>query len=207
MLINSNGFPVRIIGITSVTHDLVDFLNDEKQSCESIRFEDAVKDEDAGQYQYLVGVLRNLELKNSIVDWINLHGYHCPTFVHDQSFVQHKNKLGKGTLVFPMASVLDSVVGDFCVITPNCHIGHWAEIGDRCLLFPGSMVLGSSYLDSGTVLQAAAIVSNQVKITQKNVNILPKSMVTKDINCVGTYGGTPARKITSLSTLESDYFR
>ena len=207
MLINSNGLPVRVIGTTSVSADLVGFLIEENYKCEVVTFEDAKASHASHNYQYLSGVVRNLPLKNLIIEWLVANDHHCPAFVHPQSFVQSKNKLGDGTLIFPMASVLNSEIGDFCIVAPNCHVGHRAVLKNRCSLLPGSMVLGSSYLEIGTILQTRATVIDNIKISQENVNILPGSMVTKDITSPGTYGGSPARLVSRASALESDYFQ
>lgn len=207
MLINSNNLPIRIIGNTSVSHDLVNFLTAEDQVCEIINFETAKQDAGSIEYQYLVGIIKDLKLRSQVIQWLEEQLLHCPVFVHDQSYVQNKSKLGKGTLVYPMASVLESHIGNYCMIAPNCHVGHRAIIGNQCYLLPGSMTLGTTYLENNTVLQTRATVIDQVQITATGVNVLPGAIVTKHIDVTGSYGGNPARRINNLSTQESAYFQ
>jgi UDP-3-O-[3-hydroxymyristoyl] glucosamine N-acyltransferase len=206
MLINSNSLPVRIVGVGTMSVDLKEFLIDEKINAEIIKFENAVLDTDADAYQYLVVTIKSLELRKKILDWVDENNFHCPVYVHDRAFVQCADQLGPGTIVYPMASVLKSTVGRHVMIAPNCHVGHYAELDDRVLMLPGSMVLGTSIVAASTLIQTGATVKDNVKITAESVNILPRALVTRDIDVAGTYGGTPARRISSITSLTCDYF-
>jgi UDP-3-O-[3-hydroxymyristoyl] glucosamine N-acyltransferase len=206
MLINYNSLPVRIVGVGTMSVDLKEFLINEKINAEIIKFEDAVLDTDADAYQYLVVTIKSLELRKKILDWVDENNFHCPVYVHDRAFVQCADQLGPGTIVYPMASVLKSTVGRHVMIAPNCHVGHYAELDDRVLMLPGSMVLGTSIVAASTLIQTGATVKDNVKITAKSVNILPRALVTRDIDVAGTYGGTPARRISSITSLTCDYF-
>jgi acetyltransferase-like isoleucine patch superfamily enzyme len=73
-------------------------------------------------------------------------------------------------------------------------------------MLPGSMVLGTSVVAANTLIQTGATVKDNVKITAESVNILPRALVTRDIDVAGTYGGTPARRISSITSLTCDYF-
>ena len=206
MLINSNNLPVRIVGIGTMSIDLKDFLSDEGITAEIIKFEDAVLDPNAASYQYLVVTIKSLELRKKILDWLDSNNFHCPVYIHDRAFVQYPDLLGPGTIIYPMASVLKSTVGRHIMIAPNCHVGHYAEIKDRVLMLPGSMVLGTSIIASNTLIQTGATVKDNVKITADAVNILPRALVTRDIDTAGTYGGTPARRISSVTSLTCEHF-
>lgn len=206
MLINSNNLPVRIVGIGTMSVDLKEFLTDDKISAEIVKFEDAVSDPNAANYQYLVVTIKSLTLRKKILDWLDENNFHCPVYVHDRAFVQCVDQLGPGTIVYPMASVLKSTVGRHIMIAPNCHVGHYAEIKDRVLMLPGSMVLGTSVIASNALIQTGATVKDNVKITADAVNILPRALVTRDIDTAGTYGGTPARRISTVTSLSCEYF-
>lgn len=206
MLINSNSLPVRIVGIGTMSQDLKEFLYDENINAEIIRVEDAVQDTNADAYQYLVVTIKSLELRKKILDWIDENNFHCPVYVHDRAFVQNAQQLGPGTIVYPMASVLKSTVGRHIMIAPNCHVGHHAKLNDRVLMLPGSMVLGTSFIASNTLIQTGATVTDNVKILAESVNILPRTLVTRDIDIAGTYGGTPARRISTITSLTCSHF-
>ena len=92
------------------------------------------------------------------------------------------------------------------MIAPNCHVGHYAELNDRVLMLPGSMVLGTSFVASNTLIQTGATVIDNVKILAESVNILPRTLVTRDIDIAGTYGGTPARRISTITSLTCSHF-
>lgn len=206
MLMNSNNRPVRIVGIGTMSNDLKEFLEDENIVCDIAKFEDAVADPQADQYQYLVVTIKSLQMRGKILDWIDSNNYHCPVYIHDRAFVRNYQDLGPGTIVYPMASILKCTVGRHTMIASNCHIGHCANLADRVLMLPGSMVLGSSFVAPNTLLQTGSTVKDNVNVNAPGVNILPRALVTRDIEVVGTYGGTPARRISSTGSLDCEYF-
>lgn len=206
MLINSNGSVVRIIGRGTVTNDLMLIMQELGQPAEAIDFEKAQQDPDFANYQYLIGVSRSYQLRTEIINWIEKHNLHSPVLVHKQAYVADVNDLGAGTVVYPMASVLKSKVGSHVLLGVGAHIGHNSQVADRCVLLPYSVILGSVTLGFNTVLQATATVSDGVTISSSHVNILPKSFVTKDIHTVGTYGGTPARRVNDSGVDTAEYF-
>jgi len=208
MLINSNHHKIRIIGQTTVARDLLEFLRSETglPAVDMVSFEMAISDARPQDYQYVVGVLRNSLLRRQVIAWIMQHSLHAVGYQHPQSWVSSTARLGRGTIIYPMASVLDSDIGGFCVVTSHSHVGHAANLGHNVLMLPGTAVLGSSMIANGTVLQTGATVIDNVSVTAENVNILPRSLVTKDILLPGTYGGSPCKKINSKSVLEAEYF-
>lgn len=197
---------MRIVGIGTMSVDLKDFLLDNGISAEIIKFEDAVLDTNAANFQYLVVTIKSLELRKKILDWIDSNNFHCPVYIHDRAFVQCPDQIGPGTIIYPMASVLKSTIGRHIMIAPNCHVGHYAEIKDRVLMLPGSMVLGTSIIASNTLIQTGATVKDNIKITAEATNILPRALVTRNIEIAGTYGGTPARRISTVTSLTCEHF-
>lgn len=206
MLINSNNKPVRIVGIGTMPNDLKDFLTEERIPVTVHRLEDVQNDPAADQYQYLVMTIKSLPLRAKILDWIDQSGLHVPIYIHDRAYVVDPGSLQPGSIIFPMASVLKCMLGRHTLITSNCHIAHCVEMADRCITLPGSLVCGSVRLSKNTLLQIGSTVKDNVTISAEGVNLLPRSLVTKNIDITGTYGGTPARRINSSSCLESDYW-
>jgi UDP-3-O-[3-hydroxymyristoyl] glucosamine N-acyltransferase len=102
--------------------------------------------------------------------------------------------------------VLKSKVGKYVMLGVNTHVGHNSHVSDNCVFLPCSAILGTVHLGFNTVLQATAVVSDNVTIDACCVNILPRSFVTKDIFSTGTYGGTPARRINEHGVDTAEYF-
>ena len=206
MLMKSNNLPIRIVGIGTMSDDLKDFLIQDKLSVDVVKFEDAVDDPAADQYQYLVVTVKSLTRRSDILDWIDKNNFHCPIYIHEKAFVRYPDNLGPGTIVYPMASILKCVIGRHCMIAPNCHVGHYASLDDRVLMLPGSMVLGTSLVAKNTLIQTGATVKDNVNVNAQGVNILPRALITRNIDVVGTYGGVPAKRISSVGSLECEYF-
>jgi UDP-3-O-[3-hydroxymyristoyl] glucosamine N-acyltransferase len=206
MLVNSNNLPIMLLGDTSISEDLYYFLKND-YTTHIVRFEEIENNPDLYKYQYFVGVFKDLKLRQRILTWVNTHGVHQPGFVHQKSYVEQVDNIGAGSMVFPMASVLPANIGKNCLIAPHCHVGHRSTIKDNCFLLPGAMVLGSVFLEENTILQTKAAVLDGLTVSVSKVNILPDSMVTKDIAVAGTYGGSPARRISGLLAQESKHFK
>lgn len=206
MLINSNNKPLRIVGVGTMANDLQDFLAAENCAVTIHRLEDVKNDPDADQYQYLVTTIKSLPFRAAILNWLDTNNLHSPVYIHDRAYVVDADCFGPGTIIFPMASALRCTVGKHTFISPNTHLGHCVELADRCLLLPGSIVCGSAKLARNTLMQTGSTVKDNVTITADSVNILPRALVTKNIDVVGTYGGTPARRISSVSCLEAAYW-
>jgi len=207
MLINSNNRPIRIVGIGTMSNDLKDFLTAESDlPVEILTIEDAQSDANADQYQYLVTTIKSLPRRAAILDWLDQSNLHSPVYIHDRAYVVDPTNLGAGTIVFPMASILKCSVGRYNFISPNCHIGHCVELADRCLMLPGSIVCGSVKAAKNLMMQTGSILKDNIVISAEAVNVLPRSLISKDIDTVGTYGGAPARRISSISCLEAEYW-
>ena len=206
MLINSNNKPIRIIGIGTVSDDLNDFLLSDSLPVEIITFEDAQEIPDPTRYQYLVATIKSLPRRNSMLDWIDQNNLHSPVYIHERAYVVDPGNLGPGSIVFPMASILKCSIGRYAFISPNCHIGHRVQLADRCLVLPGSIICGSVRVAKNLMMQTGSILKDNITISAEEVNILPRSLVTKDIDVIGTYGGAPARRINNIGSVSATYW-
>jgi UDP-3-O-[3-hydroxymyristoyl] glucosamine N-acyltransferase len=206
MLIHSNNKPVRILGLGFIAHEVQEFLQAENITSTCIDIDTALADPKAGEYQYLIGTVRNINKKYQIIDWLNSNKLNSPSYVHPQCIVNHKAVLNPGVVCYPFSLVFDSVISDHAFIGPYCHVGHNSVIGTGTVLLPYSYVLGSSSTGKFTVLQTRACMIDHVAISAEFVNVLPAAVITKNIDRTGTYGGSPARYVNSNTSLTSDYF-
>ena len=206
MLIHSNNKPVRILGLGFIAHEICDYLRIEHVEADCIDIDTALQDNNRDSYQYLIGTSKNTVKRQQIINWLDHNKLNSPSFIHPQSSVHQSAVLGAGIICYPFSLILGSEVKDHVLIGPYCHVGHNAFIDIGTVLLPYSFVLGSSSTGKFTVLQTKANLIDHITISADYVNILPASVVTKNIDIPGTYGGTPARFINSKTSLTSDYF-
>jgi UDP-3-O-[3-hydroxymyristoyl] glucosamine N-acyltransferase len=206
MLAHSNNKPVCVLGHGTVADSVVGMLSADGILVIKRDAESAMNSEDYVDYQYLLGIVKNTKIRKQVIQWTKQQQLNCPVFVHNQSFVANINNIGPGTIVFPQANILNSTIGSHCMFAPFSHVGHRALVGDSCLFLPYSAALGSSKLASFIVLQTRSTVADMVQVTPDSVNILPNSLVTKNIDIPGTYGGSSARFINSNTTDTAQYF-
>lgn len=121
------------------------------------------------------------------INWLTL--IHPHTWVHNSvkigygtvvfagAVIQPDTKIGKHSIINTSASVdHDCVIGDFCHIAPGCHIAGGVQIGDEVFLGIGTAIIPCVSIVSNTVIGAG-------------------STVIDNIDDVGVYVGTPARRI------------
>lgn len=197
MLINSNNKAIKILGTTAVSESICQFLKAEQFAVSVESFEQAQAAADHDQFQYLVGVVKDLDLRKRMIQWLQHRDLHSPIYVHDASLVSTPDRIGTGSVIWPMASVLSADLGNFNVVACNAHVGHRAWLGDNCILLPGAMVLGTTYIEGDAVLQTGSTLLDGKRIMARDVTLLPRTLITKDIKEPGIYGGSPGRRLTT----------
>lgn len=206
MLRHSSNKTVCVIGRGAVANSIMNMLTDLEIPATQRDAEFAMTAEDCVDFQYLIGIVKATAVRHQVICWLKQQQLNCPAFVHQQAFVASNVDVGNGTIIFPHANVLNSKIGEHCMFTPFSHVGHQSLIGDSCLFLPYSSTLGSTTISSFTALQTRSTVLDTVQITAESVNILPSSLVTKDIDKTGTYGGSPARLVNANTTQTAQYF-
>lgn len=107
-------------------------------------------------------------------------------------------KIGRGVNIMSGAIITNDVtIGDCTLIYLNCTIAHDSIIGNYCELSPGVHISGHVKIGDFTSIGTGAVVLPRVKIG-KNCIIGAGSVVTKDIpdNCVAV--GVPAKVIKEV---------
>ena len=82
MLINSNNLPIKVIGAGLVADDLIEFLQKENVVIFKSTLEEAQSSSDPTQFQYLVGILGDVPLRQKAINWIKQNKLHSPCYVH-----------------------------------------------------------------------------------------------------------------------------
>lgn len=197
MLIHCNKKPVRIIGQGWVAKELNVFLQQENIESSCVSLEAAKSDSLARDYQYMIGICDNAKLRFEIVQWLSGTALDLCSWQHNQSIV-NTDRIGRGVICYPFSLVLDATLENHCFIGPYCHVGHNAHVQIGAVLLPHSRMLGSSLLGPYSQLQSGACLLDKRQISADFVTILAGSMVTKNIDRSGVFGGFPARPVPKV---------
>jgi acetyltransferase-like isoleucine patch superfamily enzyme len=205
-MIYDNKLPIVCIGYkqSTVTQELVASLTlygDDENFCLSVDVitpENFLKIKNKHQYQYILGFNRDQQLRKQITKIINDKKLNCPTGIHSTVFAADKNYksyIGQGTFIAPYCSLMmNSKIGNFCLLENYCMISHYTSIGDNVHMHPGTMIAGKTVIGNNCVFNFRSTVLNGVNICD-DVEIGACGMVTKDITIPGRYVGAPARRV------------
>jgi carbonic anhydrase/acetyltransferase-like protein (isoleucine patch superfamily) len=205
MLYHSNGLQVRVIGSGQHCWDIVGFLRDEGIAVEQVTIEQARLDPAPKNYQYILGILRDVRERINLTEWMMSNNLHSPVYIHSTSWAACPDRIKGGTVVFPMSAVLNSDIHEHCVISTFCNVAHNCILHTGAMLYPYSCLLGSADIGSYSVLQTRSTVNTHV-VMADFTNLLPNAFLTKSTPDAGTWGGVPARRINSNNTLTSEFF-
>lgn len=193
--------PVRILGLGSVANELLYFLTQEGYDAHIISLEDAMACQNFAQYQYLVCLPGNMNLRMLAIQWLESHDLHSPIYQHPSAIV-YGCDIGPGAIIFCMTAVQRAVLGAHCQISTMATVSHGCQIGQGTVVLPYACLLGSAQVARYCVLQTRSTINDRVRITADYVVILPMTFVTKDITEAGTYGGLSSRQINQNTALD-----
>lgn len=109
--------------------------------------------------------------------------------------VGFKSKIGRGCFVGNFCHVgPEAVIGEGTILNTASVIEHEVQIGDNCHIGPNATISGRCKIGNLVFVGVGATVKDYVSICS-NVTIGAGATVVKDIGELGTYVGTPARKI------------
>lgn len=145
-------------------------------------------------YEIFIGIGNNVT-RQKIHEMLETVGASIPALIHPNAVIGSRVKIGNGTAVMAGAVVnCCSRVGKSCIINTGSTIDHDNTIGDFVHVSPGAHLAGKVSVGQGTWLGIGTVVSNNVNITY-GCTIGAGTVVVRDITEVGTYLGTPARRV------------
>lgn len=142
-----------------------------------------------------VGMVDILGKRQALYIKLNEMGLKFPVIVSRTAIVNDDVTIEQGSMLMDGVVVnTASGIGKFVVINTNATIEHDCIIGDYCHIAPGSVISGGVEIGDNCFIGAGACIKHGIKIcSQTLVGI--GSVVIKDINLPGVYGGNPVRKI------------
>ena len=122
--------------------------------------------------------------------------FEYPVLVHPTASNGIETKIGKGTVVMPMAVIKACAeIGEFSVVNSSAVVEHDCRVGDFCLIAPNATMCGVSEIGNMVWLGAGCALNPTVKICD-GVTVGSGAIVVKNITEAGTYVGVPAKKIS-----------
>lgn len=117
--------------------------------------------------------------------------------IHNHAYVSAYADLGVGNYVGANATVGPKVMmGDYNFINRNSSIGHHTIIANRNKTGPGVMISGLCQIGSNNAFGSNCTLLPEISI-KDNIIVGAGSVVAKSIEEIGTYVGSPARKLES----------
>jgi UDP-3-O-[3-hydroxymyristoyl] glucosamine N-acyltransferase len=197
-MIIGNTKPIRIIGYpqSSMTQEF--FAEIQKtHKVEIIQPSVFLKSTTQDQYQYIVSVSWDLEERNQIIFDIDQKNLNLISVIHDTVIIgELPGAIVKpGSFIFPYSTVaIGSQVGRHSIIGYYSLVGHYSNLGNNCILRPGSMVNGKSNIGNNCVMNTRSTVTAGSNLVD-NITLMAFCSVSKDLTSSGQYAGSPARKI------------
>lgn len=159
--------------------------------------DDFLKLSNKNDYQYGVAFTLDLPLRQEIIKYIDDYNLDCIKYVHPTVVIygDPDKILGKGTCIFPFSSVLlNSKIGNHCIIETYCLISHYVEVGNNVLMHSGTMIAGRTKIGNNCLFNFKSTVINGLALCD-DVELGATSTITKAIVQPGYYVGSPARRI------------
>ena len=118
-----------------------------------------------------------------------------PVLIHPNAVIGAQIEFGSGSVVMAGAVInCCSKIGKGCIINTGVTLDHDNIIEDYVHISPGAHLAGTVVVGRGTWICMGSSIVNNININS-NCIIGAGSLVLKDITELGTYVGTPAKKI------------
>ena len=146
---------------------------------------------------FIVCVFKNLTERKNLIDYIKLHNLNKCSFIHNSTCINLATiTVSPGTFIMQYCVVAhEAVIGEDCLITPYTLISHRVRIGNSVNVCPNSLINGSVTIVDYTYIGSRSTLRDNVNIPA-NTYVGMMSTVNKDIELIGTYLGSPCRKVS-----------
>jgi UDP-perosamine 4-acetyltransferase len=123
------------------------------------------------------------------------HGFELVTAIHPTAFVSPRNRIGRGVVVAPRASVVvDCVVGDLAIVNTAAVVDHEGDLGEGAHVGPAAALSGRVRLGQGAFVGTGAAVIQGRQIG-RFATVGAGAAVVRDVPDFATAVGVPARVI------------
>ena len=195
---SGHGKVVADIALKLQKYEEIVFLDDNEGVKECMSFPVVGKSSDAKQFlqqtDFFVAI-GNGNIRENVMLQLQKMQANIATLVHPMATIGENVTIGDGTVVMAGAVINpDSQIGQACIINTCASVDHDCDIKDYVHISVGAHVCGTVEIGENTWIGAGATVKNNVNICT-DCMIGAGAVVIKDIKEVGTYVGSPAKKI------------
>jgi NDP-sugar pyrophosphorylase family protein len=197
-ILHDQGLIKCVVGLGTIAHSIKDILGDVEQvSTEHVMLQSP---EWIAERQFLLGI-SNVKVKKQVVEYLDRSHAHYFSLVGKQNNIFSYNNIGVGTFINYCNELLsDPKVGNHCIVTAYCQLGHNVVIGDFCHISAYTYI-NNAHLGTGNILGTRSAITGSPLITTVDYcNFIINSVVNKDVTVAGTYFGN--RKLSDQSSLE-----
>ena len=154
------------------------------------------------QRRQFIVALSDVAFKQKIVNFLNEYNVHYFSIVGHNNIIGVNTKIGHGTFINSYNDFLGGpTVGDHCVITTHCQLGHQVKIKDFCHV-SAHCFISNIAIGTGNVIGLKSLIFGNPTDncqTADYCNFIINSVVTCDIKESGTYFGH--KKMSSQNSL------
>jgi acetyltransferase-like isoleucine patch superfamily enzyme len=206
MILKKNDKPLRMIGIpqSTLSQEGTHFI--EKECIGDFKMitpSEFLSLENKHDYQYLAMFSLNIKERLDVLNVLDSEQLDCFTYIHDSVIIYKDLKnmpweeaiqvVGYNCFLAPMSSILlNSKIGNHCLIETYCLISHYSELKDNVFLHSGTMIAGRTIIGKNCMFNFKSATLNKLTICD-DVEVGALSNVTKDITQPGRYIGSVAR--------------
>lgn len=134
-------------------------------------------------------------IKQRLRDLSNLSQAYFPILIDNKASISIDSYADWGSIIFPyVVCTANNKIGKHVTIYQHCSISHDTIIGDYCNITPGVQIAGRCKIGNFVYLGIGCAISNDVTICD-DVIVGAGTVVVDNITESGTYVGVPARKI------------
>lgn len=127
-------------------------------------------------------------------------GYHFASYISPHSFIGHHCKTGENVFIFESVTVqYYAEIGNCCVLWPGSVVAHRSIINDYCWLAPSVAVAGCCRVGKYCFLATNCTIGDNVHIPDKTVIGAASCIVKSPLKGEAVYVGIPGKLIEGKS--------
>lgn len=184
------------------------FLDDNLKALDNYDMEESIIGKplefDYKQSDRLICTIADPKTKLDICHQIESNNGKFVNLISDATILKRNNKIGKGVILVPGATMTTNVtIGNFVILNVYSSIGHDVVVGDGCTINGHTDVTGRVVLNEGVFIGTHASVIPSVTVGAY-ARIGAGSVVVRNVSPYTTVMGVPAKKIFSSSPTTDD---
>lgn len=141
--------------------------------------------------------------RTEVKDRLSRYGFTFASYISSKAFVWDKTKVGENSFVFEHNVIQPFVsIGENCVLWSGNHVGHRSNIFNNSFVTSHCVISGYCTIGENSFLGVNSTIIDNISIAEFTL-VGAGSLVNRNTDPYGVYIGSPARKITDKSSLDT----